>query len=336
MAGEFVGAEIAAIVVLASVVLSGIFIGVGRAFGYKRVENFGVEEFFQSIVNGAIIGAFATIVALIDSVSAGIAPGVCGAEDKVISQLTCVFETTSTSMFSLLQELMRLLNTIGYYQTLTLNFDVISIQPFVNLAALSLIFSAETLIVQIILILINLNLEILNFIGANALLFILPIGLVFRTFFATRRVGAFLIGLAIGMYLLYPAFVMMFPSPQTDIENATANITAINNKVYYSAVPIVDLNDNYALAAKLDVMSGRCFDSSSENCQNATHGLRREDVDFVGDMTIASQLSAIAIGKALMYLVVAPLLSLLITVIFVKEITKILGSEIGLDFVRVV
>jgi hypothetical protein len=36
------------------------------------------------------------------------------------------------------------------------------------------------------------------------------------------------------------------------------------------------------------------------------------------------------------YLAIAPLLSLIITAIFVKEITKIFGAELGLDFVKVV
>jgi len=336
MAGDFVGVEIATIVVTASIVLAGILIGVGRAFSYKRIESFGIEEFFQSLVNAAIVGAFAAITELIDSVSSGIAEGVCGTGETVIEQLTCIFESTGASIFSLIQELIKLMNTVGYYQTISLDFDILSIQPFANLSAVSIILSVQTLVLQLIMVLINLNIEILNFIGQNALLLILPIGLVFRTFFATRRVGAFLIGLAIGMYLLYPAFIMIFPSPEADIANATANITAMNDNIFYSAVPVIDLTDNAALATKLDVMSGRCFDSNSTECLNATAGYTREDVDFVGDLTVAIQISSVSTSKALMYLVVAPLLSLIITVIFVKELTKILGGEIGFGFAKMV
>lgn len=336
MADDFVGVEIATIVVTASIVLAGIFIGVGRAFSYKRIESFGLEEFFQSLINAAIVGAFAAITELIDSVSGGVIEGVCGTGETVIEQLTCVFESTGTAIFDLLQELIKLMSTVGYYQTISLDFDVLSIQPFTNLSAVSLIFSIQTLTLQLIMVLINLNIEILNFIGQNALLLIFPIGLVFRTFFATRRVGAFLIGLAIGMYLLYPSFIMIFPSPEADIANATANITAINDNIFYSAVPVIDLTDNSALATKLDLMSGRCFDSNSSECMNATANYTREDVDFVGDLTMGIQISSAATSKALMYLVIAPLLSLIITVIFVRELTKILGGEIGIGFARVV
>jgi len=336
MAEDFVGIEIATIVVTASVVLAGIFIGVGRAFSYKRIESFGVEEFFQSLINAAIVGAFAAITELIDSVSAGVVEGVCGTGETVIEQLTCIFESTGAAIFNLLQELIKLMTTVGYYQTISLDFDILSIQPFANLSAVSVILSTQTLILQLIMVLINLNTEILNFIGQNALLLIFPIGLVFRTFFATRRVGAFLIGLAIGMYLLYPSFIMIFPSPEADIANATANITAMNDNVFYSAVPVIDLTDNAALATKLDIMSGRCFDSNSSECLNATANYTREDVDFVGDLTVAVQVSSRATAKALMYLVVAPLLSLIITIIFVNELTKIMGGEIGIGFMKMV
>ncbi|MFH1222276.1 MAG: hypothetical protein V1492_04275 [Candidatus Micrarchaeota archaeon] len=336
MADTFAGMEIAVVVVTASLVLAGILIGVGRAFSYKRVENFGVEEFFQSLVNAAIVGGFASIVGLINTVSTSAFETSCGAGKTVVEQLICLFSATSSSLFAMMQELLRLANTVGYYQTLNLNFGSVAVQPFTNLSSVSLMLSAQTLILQLVLIMINLNLAVLNFVGQNALLLIFPIGLVFRTFFATRRVGAFLIGLAIGMYLLYPSFIMIFPSPQYEIGNATANITAMNNKIYYSAVPIVDLNDNYALGAKLDVLSGRCFDSNSTLCQNVTAGLQRQDVDFVGDLAAIIQQASAVTGKALVYLVVAPLLSLLITVIFVKEITKIFGSEIGIDLVKVI
>jgi hypothetical protein len=336
MAGDFVGMEIAALVVTASIVLAGILIGVGRAFSYKRIENFGIDELIQSVINAAIIGAFAAIIELVNSVSSSVIEGVCGEGPTVIEQLACIMETTKVEVFSLFQELIRLTNTIGYYQSLTLDFNVLVVQPFTNLSALSAIFSIQLLLLQLIMVFVDLNVQILNFIGQNALLLLFPIGLVFRTFFATRRVGGFLIGLAIGAYLLYPSFVIIFPDPQEDIINATANVSGFNNKSYYSATPIIDLNDNYALAEKLDVMSGRCFDSDSPECQNATLGLDREDVDFVGDLTVIAQKNSIAISKILLYLVVAPLFSLIITVIFIKEITRLLGSEIGLSVMKAV
>jgi len=336
MPEEFVGMEIATIVVTASIVLAGILIGVGRAFSYKRVENFGIEEFIQSLINAAIIGAFAAIVQLINSVSSSVVEGACGTGTTVLEQLVCIMERTNANLFLLFQETVRLTNMLGYYQSLNLNFSLFSIQPFSNLSSISLLFSAQILLLQLLMVFVELNIQILNFIGENALLLLFPVGLVFRTFFATRRLGGFLIGLAIGAYLLYPSFVIIFPDPQPDVANATANVTEFNTKSFYATVPIIDLNDNNAIAAKLDVMSGRCFDSNSPQCVAAVQGHSREEVDFVGDLTVVAQKNTIAISKVLLYLVVAPLFSLIITLIFIKEITKILGSEIGLDIIKTV
>lgn len=332
MADNFVGFEIATYVVTASIVLAGVLIGFGRGFGNKKLENFGKEEFFQAVVNSAIIGAFAAIISLINEVSSSINSGqMCGTDKLIISQLICIFQDLSDKIFLLVQEMMKLSNTIAYYQTLSLNFDILTIQPFANLSTVLNWFSVENIILQSVIIVININITLLNFIGQNALLLLFPLGLVFRTFFATRRIGAFLIGLTIGLYLFYPSFVFIFPSPADEIANTTANLSAINSRVYYSAVPIIDLNDNNALAAKLDVLSGRCFNSNSSACQNATQGLQRQDVDFVSDLGVAMQMISATTGKALVYLALAPLLSLLITAIFVKEITKIFGGEFAFD-----
>lgn len=333
MPDEFVGMEIATLVVTASIVLAGILIGVGRAFAYKRIEYFGIEELVQSVINAAIIGAFAVIIELVNSISASVVEEVCGT-GTVLEQLVCVMQNTSSALFSLFRETVTLTNTLGYYQSLSLDFSFLSIEPFANLSSMSMIFSMQILLIQFLIIFVDLNVQVLNFIGENALLLLLPIGLVFRTFFVTRKLGGFLIGLAIGAYLLYPSFIMIFPDPQTDVLNATANVSEFNNKSFYATIPIIDLNDNRALAEKLDVMSGRCFDSNSSFCLNATENVTREDVDFVGDLTVVSQKNGIAISKVLLYLVIAPLFSLIITVIFVREMTRVLGGEIGIGIAK--
>lgn len=335
MSGEFAGMGIATIVVTASIALAGILIGVGRALAYKRIENFGIEELIQSIINAAIVGAFAAIIELINSVSSSIVETRCGT-GNVVSQLICIMEGTSINVFSLFQETVKLSNTIGYYQSLNLDFSFFSIQPFANLSGMSLLFSAQILLLQFLMVFVELNIQILTFVGQNALLLLFPIGLVFRTFFATRRLGGFLIGLAIGAYLLYPSFILIFPDPQSDIGNATVNVTQFNDKAFYATVPVIDLNSNNAIAAKLDVMSGRCFESNSSLCANATEGYNQADVDFTGDLTVVAQKNSIAISRVLLYLVIAPIFSLIITLIFVKEITKVLGSEINLDVMKTV
>jgi hypothetical protein len=340
MAEEFVGMGIAVIVVTASIVLAGILIGLGRAFGYKRVEYFGVEELIQSIVNAAIIGSFAAIIEFIGVISASIVTDVC-AEGDVVNQLICTLSSISTGLFSLSQGLLKTVIMLGYYKTISLDFGSFAISPLANLSSLTDVLSAQLLSANFLLILVELNIQITQFIGQNALALLFPVGLVLRTLFATRRVGGFLIALSIGLYIFYPTFVLVFPIPIEDLNVSAVAVENFTNNSYYATVPVIDLNDNYAIAGKLDVLSGRCLELNMTNTsacaefmeqQNITNMTQQQNIslDFSGDLTYMTQSNNHAIAKSLLYAVVAPLFSLMITVVFVKELATLLGSEIGL------
>ena len=359
MASEFVGMDIAVIVVTASIVLAGILIGLGRAFGYKSVEHFGIEELIQSIVNSAIIGSMAAIIALVNAVSSTVVSQSCST-GSVVVQLVCTLDGMNTALFGLFQAVVHTMDLVGYYQTISLNMGPLTIAPFTNLAAVSAALSFQLLSLNLIMILVELNRSIADFIGQNALGLIFPLGLVLRTFFATRKVGGFLLALAIGLFIFYPTFVLIFPEPMADIQNSTALMQNFTNNSYYAAMPIVDLNGNGALATKLDIMSGRCnmgvlngtditnitnttnmtsftpcalamlqIQNASLNATNGTISYPYS-TDFSGDLTVLVQSIEIALAKSLLYAVVAPLFSLIVTIVFVRELSSLLGSEIGI------
>ena len=352
MAGEFPGVEIAVIIVTASIVLAGILIGLGKALGYKRIESFGVEELIQSIINAAIIGSFAAITDLVGVVSSTIVTPTCS-DGTVIEQLLCNLEFLSAGMYDMFQELVKILNILGYYQTIALDFGAFAISPFANLSAVSDVLSSQLLSMNMILIIVGLNIQVAEFIGANALGLLFPVGLVLRTVFATRKVGGFLIALSIGLYLFYPTFVLIFPDPQADLDYSAGLMANFSNNSFYQTIPVVDLNDNYAIAGKIDLMSGKCFDDNLSNTSlcNQTlidQGFRVNtsntsnvtvwetvmptnlSTDFSGDLTLISQSNSVSMSKALLYSVVAPIFSLIVTIVFVKELASLLGSEIGL------
>jgi hypothetical protein len=224
---------------------------------------------------------------------------------------------------------------------------------------------------QLLLMLVELNIQLLNFVAQNSLLLLLPIGLVLRTVFATRKVGGFLIALAIGLYIFYPAFVLVFPDPGPSLLNATAVMDNFTSNSLYATVPVVDLNSNYAIAGKLDVMSGRCVaGNSSDNLTGPSSGNLTGNLtdnlsgnltgnvaynltgnsscadfaaamgvppggsaDFTGDLTLIAESNSDSLALVLLYSVLAPLLSLAVTIVFVSEAGKLLGSEIGLSSV---
>ncbi|MCI0503930.1 hypothetical protein L0Y65_04425 [Candidatus Micrarchaeota archaeon] len=360
MAESFVGIEVAVIVVTASIVLAGILVGLGRAFGFKRIEMFGLEELMQSIINAAIIGSFAAVVELVGVISSSVVSETCS-KGNVIVQLSCSLGNLNDSLFFLMQGMMRLLNIVGYYQDLALDFGAFSVSPFANLSPVSDALSQQLLSTSMIMMLVELNAQIAAFIGQNALALLFPVGLVLRTFFATRKVGGFMIALAIGLYVFYPTFILVFPDPAPDIMNSTALVENFTNNSFYATVPVIDLNSNYAIAGKLDLLSGRCdpadFNISTwvvfENGTNVTYATNVSNTtticddwllsqnltsnvtanmttDFSGGLTMILQSDGSSLAKAAVYSVIAPIFSLAVTFVFVRELANILGSEIGL------
>ncbi len=176
--------------------------------------------------------------------------------------------------------------------------------------------------------------EVAIFIKENAIELLLSLGIIFRTFFATRRLGGFLIAFSFAFYLLYPSFVLIFPLP-LNTTNATISFVAnYTNNTAYAPVPIIDLNSNYALAQKIDIMTGRCLGRDVNSSCPAAEGNFSDSVDFISDTTMVVQRLEEANAKLFLFVVLAHLTSLVISIIFIWEVSKLLGGELVSGVVR--
>ncbi len=295
---------LAGIVVSFSIILSGILIGLGKTLNSKRLEHFGTEELIQSVINAALVGAYTAILAAATEISKSIITGtVCNTGDA-IGNLQCIYSNLSVDIFSLLTKVVALDQIVSYYQTLTLHFAAVSVQPMSYLSSISSILTGQILTLQALLTFAQLQVQLLGFFAPQLLTFFLPVGLIFRSFFSTRKLGGFLIALSIGAYLFYPAFILIFPVPV--MNDTIANLTNMTNNSLYTTIPIIDLNGNDAIAGRLDNMSTG---------------------DFTGDLTLATQQISNSISALSMFVLIAPLFSLIITIIFIKEVTDIFGGE---------
>lgn len=318
---------LAVAVITLSILISGMFIGVGRAFSNRKIEVFGIEELSQSIINAAILGAVAMLEASLSTIgSSFFLERKCGQGTVAAEWASCTFSNLSGSLFLMLQEIVKVLATLGYYQQLTLDFSVFSIQPLANLSGVSSMLSSQANLVQLLLTLLNLNLQIMIFIVGSGFPLLFAAGLIFRAFFGTRKLGGFLIALALGIFLFYPITVLMFPDPKPAVDSATENMVNFTNNSLYAPWPIVDLNDNYAIAAKLDNLSGWGTINSTGNSTGNLTG------DLSSDLGLITNANANALGIVLMFVVIAPLFALLVTLVFIKELGNILGSEMTIPF----
>lgn len=299
---------IAGTIVALSIVLSGLLIGIGRAIGSHKVEFFGREELIQAMINAALVGAYATITLTATEISKEMVDGgICGTGDA-IENLQCLYEGVSGNIYSLLVETLTLHQTVAYYQSLVLTFSTFTIQPLAYLSSVSLILEAQVLILQQLLLVSEIHIQLLSFFGPQLLTFFFPLGLIFRAFFSTRKLGGFLIALSIGLFLLYPSLVMVFPQPE--LNETLTSVEMMNNNTNYTITPILDLNDNYAIAGKLD------------NMTNVSAGM-----DFTGEVTTSIQQLTTATSALAIFVLIAPLFSIIVTLIFIKEVTDIFGGE---------
>lgn len=299
---------IAGTVVALSIVISGLLIGIGRAIGAVKLEYFGREELIQAIINAALVGAYATITITATEISKELVTGsACGGSDAM-DNLKCVYSGISDQLYNILTQTVGISHIASYYQSIVLNFSTVTVQPLANLSSLSLILNTQAFIIQQLLLISETHIQLLAFFGPQLLTFFFPLGLLFRAFFSTRKLGGFLIAISIGLYLLYPSLVLVFPQPSfNDTEMFLDNVT---NNTAYTTIPLVDLNDNYAVAGKLD------------NMTNISSG-----TDLTGSLILSAQKVNEATSASIIFIVLAPIFALIVTIVFIKEVTDIFGGE---------
>lgn len=209
------GLNIAIGIITIMIGIGGIATGLGFALNNKKLKEFGKEELFQSVINGALVGAFillflpnGIITETVNSItlsnstslscSASISQNyaICFAYDYLSGSgyaLNGVYhQSILTQTTSLMLGFLGLNTVLGIIAGLNLNLAVISISfssaanPIIN--QIQYFIKALTTISIAALV----QSSLLIFIAASAVTVILPIGLILRTFYPTRKTGDFL------------------------------------------------------------------------------------------------------------------------------------------------
>ncbi len=308
---------IAGTAIVISIIIAGIALGFGRAFSLKRLERFGADELLQSIINAAILGFAVGLSVLVMQIGAEFTPAMenisCNANATPSDYTLCAINATTQQSFGLSQDLVRVQNNIGYYQTLELHFGNFSIQPLVNMGSVSNQLATSLYSIQLSTFASSLNAQFLSFISSSWFGTIFAAGLVLRSFFLSRKFGAFLIGASIALIIFYPLMLLMFPLPLEDVSQARNLTSAFLSNSTYQTVPIIDLNGNNAIADKIYNMS---FSGGS---------------DFVGDLTLVVQQTTDAAASLFFYSVIVPLFALIATLVLIKELSSSFAGEIATE-----
>ncbi|MCX6772927.1 MAG: hypothetical protein NTV88_04115 [Candidatus Micrarchaeota archaeon] len=303
-----------------SILLGGILFGTGLGFRIKRIRLIGAEEIGQGIVSAAMIGAIVAFAALLGTITPDLVPKTISGTCSAVSDPTgspyayymCNLDKLNSSYFGLSSSLSRAGDIAGFASSLQVNIGVVSAQPFFAAKAASEELSTASQKAGWISALAYSEFQLADVIRSSALALFLPAGLILRTFFATRKLGAAAMAIAISAYLVYPLlFLHTFTVSKADA-SANSAATAINEfNAKYASLPLMDLDQTGAVRTEINRMS---------------------QGDFGSELQPLFPLSYRALSLALTDLFIYPLIALLISGVAAYELYKSLSAPIFLPY----
>ncbi len=315
------GLNISVILVSIMLTIGGVLLGCGYAMNDRRLKEWGKNEIMQSLFNGALVGGFLVLFAnggvvgsfvnaavlsngtrLSCSQSLQYNAAICFAYDYLIGPgqyyyLGSYHYSVLGSITLLIIGLTSLYAALGVFR-LFLSPVLAQVQSAIQAlgaAAVSATVQASVLI----------------FVAASALTLILPLGLVLRTFYPTRKTGGFLIALAIGFYIVFPMTYLL----NAGIANA---YTLVSNQTSLSTLSLNTSNVESSVMA---------YANQGANGTGIVGSL--EDIGGAVSKQISNLVSYTfgIIAYFIMNSFVLPAFSLMLTAISVKELATLLGSD---------
>ncbi len=312
--------DIAIIAATISILLGGMLFGVGMGFGLRRIRLLGAEEIGQGMISAAMVGALFAFASLLDSTTASLVPqnsipscpGVQSPASSPFSYYECHLYALSSSYQQLSSSLSRSADIAGFASSLKISAGVISAQPFFASESASKSLSEESHSSLQLSSLSFFELELADFVRSSALAVFLPAGLLLRTFFATRKIGAAAMALAISAYLIYPLlFLYTFTISKTSAAAGEAIAAAGAFNSDFASLPLLELDATGAVRDKMNEMS---------------------QGDFAGKVQAVFPLSARANSFAYSDLAILPLMALAISAVAALEFYAMLSAPIFLPY----
>ena len=333
--------NIAVMLIAIMLSVSGIVLGLGYAIDDKRMKEFGRSELYQSIINGVIVGtliaAFATggifaavINSMVGSMGASAACeqsmsgnyAICFAYDYLVG--IHPISISGVSYPSLLEESAGLLIPVSVLYaglsmlgSIHLSIGIVSIgfSSMLKPALTALDYVIEALTASIIGI--EVQSILLKFISVTAIPVLLPIGIVLRIFYFTRRLGGAIMAIAIGLFAVFPlTYVLnatLVSSYSSNINNGV--ITSFINTETSTASGIIGSATSISNNTKYAYGIVGSLESSINGIINGIEGFLNQLMN--------------AIAFIIIEVFFLPIFSIILTAISIRELARVLGSEIS-------
>ncbi|MBM3228834.1 hypothetical protein FJZ26_00220 [Candidatus Parvarchaeota archaeon] len=193
-----------------TIMAGGIALGVGIALQNRRLKNFGVEELAQSVLNAALLGSIAALLALLGTVGTEFVPqgeyaacmqnqGATGAAAFAI----CINWAIADGLYKAGATSLQSAQIIGYVAKMIVSVPGLSNQPFYSSEFSAQLLSSMTGILYAFAAIANLHAGFFEFAYGIALSVALPAGFFLRSFHITRALGGALIGFSVAILTVY-------------------------------------------------------------------------------------------------------------------------------------
>ena len=235
----FAGYDVAIALVGIMLAVFGIVLGIGIAMEDRKLKDLGRGEIYQALINGAVIGvlfvAFSSggvvsqmLQGAVNSTSASVHcaepmannAALCFAYNYLSNPLPIqVGNGSAPTLFdaviglliptTLLAALVGLISSFGFSFIVTFNLQS-ALLPFVH--QLNYIVGALTFA----LIGIEVQAALMQFISIVGIPMLLPLGMILRSFFPTRKLGGAIMAIAIGLSTVFPlTYILDFQMSQS-------------------------------------------------------------------------------------------------------------------------
>jgi hypothetical protein len=341
----FSGYDIGITAVSIMIAVSGIILGIGYSLSDRKLKQLGMSELYQALISAALLGSLILMfgpsglfTSIINSLSSGVQPqscqgyfygnsALCFSYSYLIGGLTVqISNNTQPSLIAsttgMLAAASGLYMVIGTLASVKMDVGIISV-GLQGLAVFLGPLKGITEFLAFAILSIIAQAAILRFISVASITVLLPLGLVLRVFYFTRRLGGTIIAITIGLFAVLPL-------------------------TYVLGAILLNSFSGYAQSQMFDSATSALNSSSSSS--SSTGGLVQEAVSTLSSGNSISSASGLTsllrgasavlsslvneVGDALAFLVLQvfllPTFDLILTIVSIRELARILGSEVSL------
>lgn len=298
-----------------SILIGGLLFGVGLGFSIRRLKLLGAEEIGQGIISAAMLGGIVAFTAFLQTTFSTIplpnpplCPQIQNPTASPHAYYACNLAALEGSLRNLSSLLFRASDIAGFVSSIQLSLGVVSAQPFFALRSISEQLSGASYLAQLASAIAFVEFEVLDFVSKSSLSIFLPAGLLLRTFFATRRLGAAAMAIAVSAFAVYPllfTYTFSVSGSMAEISKATQELSEFNSQ--FASIPLTELDETSAVRSKIKELS---------------------EGDFGAKVQPLLPLSNRAVLLSLIDLLLFPLLSLAVSAVAAYEFYRLFSAPV--------